>query len=84
MQVGSASSETATLAAGPLRSSGIEIVGSGLGSSSPADLVAGIGAFLRVFARARFQIPTEVRPLLDVTSAWDDPVPDRRLVFSIP
>lgn len=84
VQVGNLSGPTITLAGAILRSSGIEILGSGLGSSSDAALVAGIGQFLNAFAQARFRIALDVHPLSDVERAWNEATAEKRLVFTIP
>ena len=84
VQVGSVTGPTITLAGSLLRSSGVEIVGTGLGSSSDADLVAGIGQFLRAFPSAGFRIEFETHPLSEVEQVWDRARGGRRVVMTIP
>ncbi len=83
VQIGNLAGPTITLAAAPLRSSGVEILGSGIGSSSRADIKTGIGDFLNVFTRAGFRISIDLRPLSDVERAWTERDGDRRLVFAV-
>jgi len=84
VQVGSVAGPTITLASASLRSSGVEILGTGLGSSTLEALVAGIGDFLRVFSKARFRVAVDAHPLSDVGRAWDMAAPEKRLVFTVP
>jgi len=84
VEVGSAAGPTITLDGAVLRSAGIEILGTGLGSVSNSALIEGIGHFLEALATARFHISVEVRPLAEVESAWARPASDARLVFSNP
>lgn len=84
VQVGSLAGPTITLDAAKLRSSGVEILGSGIGSTSEKAIAAGLSRFLSALASARFRIETEVRPLSDVERAWSDSSGERRLVFTVP
>lgn len=84
VQVGSMSQPTITLPSAILRSSGVEILGSGLGSSTDATLIAGIGEFLGAFQEARFRIALDVHPLSEVEQVWRDPPADKRLVLTVP
>ena len=84
VQVGSLAAPTITLDGAKLRSSGLDLLGTGLGSVSNVDLVAGMGEFLRALAHAHFRIATEVHPLSDVERAWGATRGDRRVVFTVP
>lgn len=84
VQVGALAAPTITLASSLMRSSGVEILGSGIGASSQAELRTGIGEFLRAFTGAGFRISTEVRPLSDVEQAWTAGHEEKRLVFTVP
>lgn len=84
VQVGATSGPTITLAGASLRSSGIELLGTGLGSSTNEALVAGIGQFLQACAKARFRVDLDVHPLSDVEGAWNSAPPEKRLVFTVP
>lgn len=84
VEVGAASGTTVALTGAWLRSSGVEIVGSGIGSTSAPDLRAGIGEFLRAYAGARFRIEVSVRPLSEVEVAWPGALGEQRLVFTVP
>jgi NADPH:quinone reductase-like Zn-dependent oxidoreductase len=82
VQIGAMAGPTLTLPAAALRSSGLELMGTGLGSVSNQRLVQVIGELLRVFQSAKMTIDTESVPLTDVAAAWDRRTP-RRLVFTI-
>ena len=84
VQIGSLAGATISLESSLLRSSGIEILGSGLGSVSDEELVAGIDQFLKAFVTGRFRIAIDVHPLSDVERAWNQPPGDKRLVFTVP
>jgi NADPH:quinone reductase-like Zn-dependent oxidoreductase len=70
VQVGDAAGPTINLAAAPLRSSGVEILGGGIGSLPEAERTAGIREFLNAFRPGGFRIETEVFPLSEVEQAW--------------
>jgi NADPH:quinone reductase-like Zn-dependent oxidoreductase len=84
VQIGSASGATIPLSGAALRSSGLELLGSGLGSCSHAELVAAVGALLRAVVPARLQTEIETLPLADVESAWTRETGERRMVFTLP
>lgn len=84
VEVGSLAGPTISLAGETLRSSGIELLGSGFGSSTNADLVKGIGQFLKALASARFRVAIEVRPLAEVEEAWAGAEGTKRLVLTVP
>jgi len=53
-----------------LQSSGLEILGSGIGSAAVGDYLSSVGELLAVAQREGFAPPHEVRPLSDVESVW--------------
>lgn len=84
VEVGSVAGPAVSLDGALLRSSGVEILGTGLGSSTYPEIVTGIGQFLRALPTARFRIATEVHPLSEVERAWARASGEARLVFTIP
>lgn len=70
VQLGTLAGPNITLPAAALRSSGLELLGMGLGAVAHQELVTGIGEFLAAFRAAGFRIETEVAPLRDVETAW--------------
>jgi len=82
VQLGSLAGHTITLPGAALRSSGLELMGSGLGSVSNPRLVAIIGEMLRVFRSANMTIDTEAVALSDVADAWHRKT-RRRMVFTM-
>ncbi|GJG86217.1 zinc-binding dehydrogenase [Gemmatimonadetes bacterium T265] len=82
VQIGTLAAPTVTLPGAALRSSGLELLGSGLGSVSNAALVRAIGAMLRAVGPAGLTIAADPVPLADVKQAWAD---DRsgRLVLTV-
>ena len=70
VNMGSIAGATITLPAGSIRSSGVMLMGSGLGSVSHAGLVRAIGAMLSVARQAGFAIDVTPLPLSAVETAW--------------
>jgi NADPH:quinone reductase-like Zn-dependent oxidoreductase len=83
VQIGSISGHTISLPGAILRSSGLELLGSGLGSCSYADLVAAIGEVLKAVGPAKLRIEMETLPLTEVEAGWVRDTGDRRLVFTL-
>jgi NADPH:quinone reductase-like Zn-dependent oxidoreductase len=83
VQVGAASGSDITLPAAVLRSSPIELMGSGLGSVPNDRLIHCIGELLKATGASGFKIATKVVPLSEVTSAWRENDSNVRTVFMI-
>lgn len=82
VQVGTMSGRTISLEGALLRSSGVEILGSGVGAFSSAELTAAVGEFLQAMARRPFVIDFDVFPLAEVERSW--PLErDRRQVYRV-
>ena len=81
IQIGNSAGAKISLDASVLRSSGLELLGSGFGSASMQDLAASIADFFAEAARRPFEISTRIFPLRDVTTAWNEPDGDARFVF---
>lgn len=77
VQVGSIAGREISFPSEVLRSTGLELLGSGLGSVARRDLVAAIA---KVFAMG-LSTETEVSPLAEVASAWNRDTGRKRLVF---
>jgi NADPH:quinone reductase-like Zn-dependent oxidoreductase len=84
VQVGDLAGTTISLAASKLRSSGVEILGSGLGAVANQDLFTGIRQFLQALFTARFRVAIDAHPLSDVERAWTVATKEKRLVFTVP
>jgi NADPH:quinone reductase-like Zn-dependent oxidoreductase len=82
VQIGSISGETISLQAGLLRSSGVELMGSGLGSLSAAAIVESLTRMYAVAASTGLKIETEAVPLSEVETAWGRAESGRRMVFT--
>lgn len=72
VQIGSLSGQDITLHSKLLRSSGLTLMGSGLGSVSNTALIATVGELLHAATQSDFSVPFRTRPLRDVNDAWDD------------
>ncbi|MGH8460104.1 MAG: quinone oxidoreductase family protein [Stenotrophobium sp.] len=82
VNIGSLGGATITLPAAALRSSGIEIFGSGLGSVSNVALVRSIASLMQAIKPAGLAIDAEAVPLTHVETAWSRSTP-ARMVFTI-
>ena len=83
VQVGAASGSNITLPSAVLRSSPIELLGSGLGSVSADRFIYCIGELLKAAVPSGFKIATKVVPLSEVESAWQDWDSTMRTVFVV-
>jgi NADPH:quinone reductase-like Zn-dependent oxidoreductase len=81
VQIGSISGNTITLPASLLRSSGLELLGSGLGSLSSAAILQSLTTMFAAESKMRFAIDIDPVPLSNVEEAWTRKGDDRRVVF---
>jgi NADPH:quinone reductase-like Zn-dependent oxidoreductase len=82
VQVGSVSGSDITLPSAVLRSSAIELMGSGIGSISLDRLVEAVGALLQATAPGKFKITAKSVALSEVEQAWPREGSARRTVFT--
>lgn len=83
VQVGAVSGPGITLPSAVLRSSAIELMGSGIGSVPLDRLVHCIGELLQAAGPAGFRIATSPVPLSQVERAWPEDDSGRRTVFTL-
>jgi NADPH:quinone reductase-like Zn-dependent oxidoreductase len=81
IQIGESAGKTIALPASVLRSSGIEVMGSGFGSVGLTDISKVIAEFFAEAAKKPFAMKTEVVPLRDVEAAWTRKEEATRIVF---
>jgi len=81
VQIGSMAGQSVSLNAATLRSSGIEILGSGFGSASLDQILEAIREFFQTAATQPFQFNVKAAPLSEVESLWNTPEHGARLVF---
>jgi NADPH:quinone reductase-like Zn-dependent oxidoreductase len=81
VQIGSTAGATITLPGATLRSSGLELIGSGFGSASVAQIFAAVGELFKEAAKKPFVIEIKTAALRDVTALWNSPDKGARLVF---
>jgi len=81
VQIGSSAGSEITLPAATLRSSGLEMLGSGFGSVSMERLFALLHIFLLAAAELPFTIEAVPAPLQDVEQIWNVPESRGRVVF---
>jgi NADPH:quinone reductase-like Zn-dependent oxidoreductase len=81
VQIGNSAGPNISLAGATLRSSGLELLGSGFGSASLQEIMKAVGEFLAAAAESNFHVPTKTLPLRDIESAWTAPDKGSRLVF---
>ena len=81
VQIGSMSGNTITLPAQLLRSSGVELLGSGLGSLSSGAILQSLTTMFAAESKVRFAIDIDPVPLAKVEEAWTRKDGQRRIVF---
>ncbi len=81
VQIGESAGRTISLPAATLRSSGLELLGSGFGSASLDQIRQALGEFFQVAAKEPFQFQTRAAPLRDVEALWNNAEEGTRLVF---
>jgi NADPH:quinone reductase-like Zn-dependent oxidoreductase len=81
IQVGSMAGANISLPAATLRSTGLELLGSGFGSVSIAKVFESLAQFLQEASKQPFQIKTKSAPLSDVEKLWNAEQGGARLVF---
>ncbi|HVZ86857.1 MAG TPA: zinc-binding alcohol dehydrogenase family protein [Polyangia bacterium] len=81
VQIGAMSGSDITLPSAALRSSALELMGSGIGSVPLPRLLAAVRGVLDAAPSAGFEIATRVVPLADVTKAWSESDAGARIVL---
>jgi NADPH:quinone reductase-like Zn-dependent oxidoreductase len=81
LQVGDSAGKTISLSAATLRSSGLELLGSGFGSASIQQIMQAVQQFHSEAAKQPFQIPLETVSLRDIATLWNLKEQGVRLVF---
>jgi NADPH2:quinone reductase len=81
VQVGQSAGATITLAGATLRSSGVELLGSGFGSASMKEIFAALAEFFQQAAKTPFATKVQAAALGDVEALWNAPERGARLVF---
>lgn len=81
VQVGSSAGPNIQLPAATLRSSGLEILGSGFGSASMKQIFEAVAEFFKAAAAQPFQFDIKKVPLRDVEQVWNTPEHGTRIVF---
>jgi NADPH:quinone reductase-like Zn-dependent oxidoreductase len=84
VQIGAIVGPTIPLESAILRSSGLEILGSGIGSSTHEEMLESLKEMFAATVSAGFRLEPDVRPFSEVTKSWGSTGEDRRLVYSIP
>ncbi len=84
VQIGAIAGSSIPLESMALRNSGLEILGSGIGSSTMEEVDESLRDMFAATASAHFRLETEVHPISEIARYWGSTGEDRRLVFSIP
>ncbi|MEB7584135.1 zinc-binding alcohol dehydrogenase family protein [Serratia rubidaea] len=83
VQIGSLSGQEITLHSKLLRSSGLTLMGSGLGSVSDAELITAISEFFQAASKSDLSVPFITKHLDEVENAWSEDDSRCRTVFII-
>ncbi len=81
VQIGASAGPTVNLHAATLRSSGLELLGSGFGSASLDQILAAVAEFFKTAASEPFVFNVKTAPLSEVEALWNTPERGSRLVF---
>jgi NADPH:quinone reductase-like Zn-dependent oxidoreductase len=81
IQIGDSAGKAISLPAATLRSSGLELLGSGFGSASLDQIREALAEFFQVAAKTPFQFHTKAASLRDVEALWNEAGGGARLVF---
>jgi NADPH:quinone reductase-like Zn-dependent oxidoreductase len=81
VQIGSSAGAAISLKAASLRSSGLELLGSGFGSASLDQLRAAIEEFFKAAAAKPFRFNIKKAPLSEIQALWNSQEPGTRIVF---
>jgi NADPH2:quinone reductase len=81
VQIGASAGAAIGLKAEVLRSSGLELLGSGFGSASLPQIVGAVKEFFKAAAKEPFHFKVKTAPLSDVEGLWNSPEQGVRLVF---
>lgn len=81
IQIGSAAGSDIALPAATLRSSGLELLGSGMGSASLPQIVQALAEFFQAAAQQPFHFQVKTAPLKEIEKFWNIPEQGARLVF---
>jgi NADPH:quinone reductase-like Zn-dependent oxidoreductase len=81
IQIGESAGKAISLTAATLRSSGLELLGSGFGSASLDQIRQALAEFFQLAAKEPFQFHAKALPLSEVETLWDSAEAGTRLVF---
>jgi NADPH:quinone reductase-like Zn-dependent oxidoreductase len=81
IQIGESAGSKIELAASVLRSSGVEVLGSGFGSVELKDIMKAVAEFFAEAAKKPFAMKIDQVPLRDVEAAWSRKEEGVRIVF---
>jgi NADPH:quinone reductase-like Zn-dependent oxidoreductase len=81
IQIGESAGRTISLPGATLRSSGLELLGSGFGSASLDQIRVAISEFFKMAATEPFQFNVKTAPLRDIEALWNAPEQGTRMVF---
>lgn len=82
VQIGNSAGPTISLAGATLRSSGLELLGSGFGSASLEQIMRAVKELFEDAAKRPFSNPRKTVPLRDVETLWNGGAEGMRLVFA--
>lgn len=81
VQIGASAGDAVILKAATLRSSGLEMLGSGFGSASLPQIVEAVKEFFNAAAAEPYQFQVKTAPLSEVEALWNSSEKGVRLVF---
>jgi NADPH:quinone reductase-like Zn-dependent oxidoreductase len=83
VQIGSSAGKEMQIDSHILRSTAVELMGSGIGSIPFRELILACGEFLSVAESKEFSVPTLACPLAEIGEAWNASDRQGRIVFTV-
>ena len=83
VQIGTASGANITLPGMALRSSAIQLMGTGIGCDALEDIMSIISKLMRAASLVNFRIATKAKPLQLIGEAWSTKSVTPRIVFTV-
>jgi NADPH:quinone reductase-like Zn-dependent oxidoreductase len=82
IQIGTTSAPSIRLEGTILRQSALQIMGSGIGSVTPSEIITVMNDLLQAASKVKFNLPVRTLPLRDVAAAWTSETTGQRIVLT--
>ena len=83
IQIGTTSAASIRLRGTILRQAALQIMGSGVGSVAPSEIITVMKTLVQAASQVKFTLPVKTLTLRDVAAAWTAETPGQRVVLTI-